>query len=309
MSLTAKGGTFTIKGGSWKSHPQASGPTGVLRNWDFDTGNTSQWTSGNGALEAGAAQSPAGHQFAVVSSPTRDGTGYAGYHEMHNNTGDRAAGGNTYRSLWGQYDEQVCGTSGEEVVYGLSLRPGQTDGVQTWELHQRANIYNVNGSLAIAPHAILVRSNQWQYRLMAGSAIWNGSTWTGYANYQDQIPLTASITANVWYDFIVHIRASETNTGFTNVYVRQAGSAWPSTPTWSNTGPSVQFIPGGSDPAVPTKRSTFDTEAGTGYKGLYLECGIYTGSSTWFGNSPITMYQDNLRRYDSVASAKTGFPA
>jgi hypothetical protein len=229
---------------------------------------------------------------------------------MANTTADKWSNG-SYRSLWAQYDSQEGTVGGSDFVYGFSFQVPTTGWgyEQLWELHQRRNIYGVSPNLAIAPHALLIRQGRLEYREMTGPARWNGSQWTGWSNYQDRIVLLPSVAANTWYDVMIHIKATEDSTGKTEVYVRQAGQAWPSAPTWVNNGPSLPYIPGGLDPNIPKKISTYDIESGTGYSGLYLEAGLYNGSTSWNETlQTIDLYMDQLRRYTDLASAKAGFP-
>lgn len=282
--------------------PAASATTPL--NLDWDTCNNTQWTStGNGSIEAG---DPA-HQLQVVSSPTRTGTGCSARFETHNSPTDQVSNG-TYRSLECKYDTSDASYSGDDFVYGFSFMvPDVPLYEHIWELHQLMNINNVNPNLALAPHAVLIRNGQLQYRMMTGKALWNGSTWTGYESYNDQIPLTGALQPNAAYDVAIHIKASETSTGLIQVYVRQAGQAWPSTPTWSKSAPTVQWIPGGLDPKVPHKISTFDTY--NGLKGLYVCAGVYNGSNVWQESlQQVIVYIDNLRRYTDLTSAAAGFP-
>lgn len=265
----------------------------VLLDLNFDT----LWP-GNAGPEYGDA-----HQLTAVTTPTRSGTGSTGRFEIHNAATDQVSNG-SYRSLLSKYDLEELGVAGQESIWGFSLQTPAVPAYEiVWELHQRQNIYNVAGSLSVSPHAILFREGTIQYRLMAGQAVWNGSAWTGWSNFQDQIVIRNSPQPNTWYDFIVHMRAAEDSTGFTRVYVRSSAEAWPASPTWENTGPTVQWVPGGLDPAVPTKRSVYDLAPD--YRGLYLQAGLYNGSTTWVETQQqVIMFFQRIRKYGSVAAAK-----
>jgi hypothetical protein len=284
--------------------PQASA-AGVTLDLDSDTCNSSQWTSnGMGGIEAG---DPA-HQVTFGTSQKRDPAGCATRFEMHNASSDIWAG-HSYRSLLGKYDSNEGTTGGRDFSYGFSF---QVEGAipryqHIWELHQRENIYSLGGSVSVAPHAVMLRDGRLEYRMMTGAAVWNGSSWTGYSNNNDRIVLRSSITSGTWYDVIVRVRASEGSDGLVELFVRAAGEQWSTTPIWSKAGPTLPYIPGGLDPKVPTMRSTLDTIGGQ--SGMYLEAGMYAGSSTWSESAQkVVLFQDNLRRYRDVASAKTGFP-
>jgi hypothetical protein len=258
---------------------------------------------GNVRLEAGT--DPA-HQSVVI--PDATGAGCATRFEVHDSPTDIASGGAGFRSMWAKYDSNEGTTGGAEFVYGFSVRVGSTipKYVHIWELHQRANIYRVDPDLSIAPHAVMFRNGQMQYREMTGAGVWNGSAWTRYQNYNDQQVLVASPKPDTWYDVMIHIKASEGSTGLTEAFVREAGQSWPTVPQYVNNGPSLPYVPGGLDPGIPSKISTYDDVSGL--SGLYLEAGLYTGDNTWYEptNSIVTV-MDNLRRYTSLEAARSGF--
>jgi hypothetical protein len=288
-------------------------PGEVLLDLDWDTGDTSQWTAPS-AHEAG---SGAAHQFTLSNTVRRRPSGWAARFEMHNSSTDIASNAG-FRSLWAKYDTAEGTSGGTDFAYGFSVRfpvegtqtAKPSTGIMLWELHQRANIYGISGSLAIAPHAVMLRDGEIQYRMMTGAGNWTGSAWTGYSAYYDQIQLrpASSVLVDRWYDVIVHLVLSETSSGLAEVWVRDAAEAWTTSPQWSVSAPTMPYVPGGLDPAVPTKRSV--TDVLDGYSGMYLETGLYTGTSTWSNSqSQIITYMDELRKYSTVAAAKAGFPA
>jgi len=282
----------------------AAAPSGVTLNLDGDTCNTSQWTTGLGGVEAG---DPA-HQVTFGNSPRRDPAGCSTRFEMHNASSD-IWGGQSFRSMLAKYDSNEGTAGGTDFTYGFSFQAqGSIPRYQhIWELHQRENIYSVGGNVSLAPHAVMLRDGRLEYRMMTGAAVWDGSTWARYSSYNDRIVLRPTLTAGTWYDVMVRIRASEGSTGLVEVFARAAGEQWPSTPTWSKAGSTLPYIPGGLDPKVPTKRSTLDTAGGQ--SGMYVVAGMYSGSANWSEPSQqLILFQDNLRRYRDVASAKTGFP-
>jgi hypothetical protein len=279
-------------------------PSGVTLDLDSDSCNSSQWTSGMGAVEAG----DAAHQLQYQTGSRRDPAGCAARFEVHNASSDIWSG-QSYRSLLGKYDSNEGTTGGSDFTYGFSfqVQGGVPRYEQIWELHQRQNIYSVGGNVSLAPHAILLRDGRLEYRMMTGAAVWDGSSWIRYSSYNDRIVLRSTLTTGTWYDVMVRIRASEGSDGLVEVFVRAAGEQWPAAPTWSKAGPTLPYIPGGIDPKVPTKRSTLDTVGGQ--SGMYLEAGLYSGSTNWSESAQqLILIQDNLRRYRDLASAKTGFP-
>jgi hypothetical protein len=279
---------------------------------DWDTGNLSQWTTGVGALEAG---SPA-HQSTFSQTVRRGTTGWAWRAEVHNNAGDLAA--NSYRSLCAKYDSQEGLTHGpSDFAYGFSFRVAIEDQVaarfgysQIWELHHRANLYNVPG-LSLAPHAIELINGNVNYRFGGGSANWNGSSWTGWNTYSPTNTLRANYSTDTWYDIVVRIKCSEASDGICQAWCRAANEAFSGTPQFTMNAPTLPYVPGGVDPLVPTKISTSDV-GGDGLTGLYLEAGLYTGSSTWYAQETTQqqiIYLDGMRRYSTSAEALAGFPA
>jgi len=278
---------------------------GANLNLDWDTCDTSQWTAtGWGSLEAGS--QPA-HQSVVVSDVRRVPTGCANRFEIHNNATDINTG---FRALWSRYDSQEGTVGGTDFVWGLSFRVSAVPAyAAVWELHHRSNIYSIDNDLALAPHAVMIRNGQLQYREMTGAGVWSGGQWTGYSNYQDQKVLLPTVAANTWYDVLIRVKTSEGADGLTQVYAKPAGQAWPSVPSWQNAGPSLPFVPGGLDPKVPNKISVSQPGAGASLTGLYVTVGMYTGSNSWAQpTSQVYTWVDQLRRYPDLVSAKAGWP-
>ena len=287
--------------------PPSGQAGGVTLDLDWDTCDDSQWTdTGYGRLEAGG--DPA-HQFVLTSEVRRGDAGCAALFEVHDDPIDLNSG---FRSLWARYDSSEGTVGGEDFVYGLSFRSTTLpDYAHIWELHQRANLYDVARGLSIAPHALLIRDGGLEYREMTGAALWDGSRWTGWSNFQDRQVLLPALEPDTWYDVLIRIRTSETSRGLTQVYARRAGESWPTRPTWQNVGPSLPYVPGGLDPRIPEKLDVYSADAATGgLTGLYLEVGLYTGSSTWAQRtSSISVHIDQLRRYTDLTAAQAGFPS
>jgi len=285
---------------------------------DWDTGNISQWTAGYGALEAGA---PA-HQSTFSQAVRRGTTGWSWRTELHNNTGDRwTAGNSSYRCLLGKYDSQEGppGANGpSDLAWAFSFRVAQEASVtarlnysQIWELHHRSNMYNVPG-LSLAPHAIELIDGDVFYRVVAGSGNWNGTTWTGWNTYRRNELLLANFQMDLWYDVVVRIKCSEGSDGICQVWIRTAGSAFSSTPQFAHTGPTLPFIPGGLDPAIPTKIDTSQPVGAEQLTGLYLQAGLYNGSTNWQSGETTQqqiVYFDEMRRFPTSAAAMAAFPA
>jgi hypothetical protein len=281
---------------------------------DWDTGDISQWTTGSGALEAGA---PA-HQSTLSSTVRRGPAGWSHRFEVHNDPGDIAA--NSFRSLLAKYDSQEGppGANGpSDFAYAFSFRVAQEEGVtarlqysQIWELHHRANMYSVPG-LSLAPHAVELYEGDITYRLAAGAAVWDGSAWTGWSTYLPQQLLRADYALDTWYDLVIRIKCSEGADGVTQVWCRAEGEPWPAVPQFDHAGPTLPYVPAGLDPNVPVEISTGDAIPSDGMTGLYLEAGLYTGSSTWYPNESTQqqiIYMDGMRRYPTAAAAMSGFP-
>jgi hypothetical protein len=144
--------------------------------------------------------------------------------------------------------------------------------------------------------------------MMTGACKWTGTSWNGYTAYHDQVPILPSVSLGTWYDVIVHIKFSEQTDGKLEVWGREAGQPWPASPQVNITNATLPYIPGGLDPAIPTKQST-TTPDSNGNTGLYLQSGLYTGGSTWpTATGQHIHISDNLRRYPTLTDAKLGFP-
>lgn len=286
-------------------------------NFDFDTGDYSQWlATPYGRFEVGDPQTS--HQTKLVTT-TRNGQGYANLYEVHNNPAVDAASG-TFRAVWGKYNTNDGPPLKSEVYWGFSVMlpkyGGQTaipEYQHLWELHQRENIYGVrgtgSGNCTLAPHAVMVRNNRLEYRMMTGACRWNGTQWVGFEAYYDQQPILPSIALDTWYDVIVHIKFSEQSDGLLEVFARPAGSPWQSGPQLVIRNATLPYIPEGMHPSYPNGVHTYNPSS-DGSTGLYLMSGLYTGSATW-GSKLSQHYQitDNLRRYPTFQDAKAGFPA
>jgi hypothetical protein len=181
-----------------------------------------------------------------------------------------------------------------------------------WEFHMRSDIYAPNGSvignLSVTPHAIMSRGGDLEYRMLTGAGSWNGSSWTGWSNFNDRIKLLQPHPLNTWIDIIVHVNFQEVG-GMCEVWVRTGSNAWPTSPTWSKTNTStLQWIPGGQDPSIPTTihNSTSTNPQSPGYWGLYTELGVYSGSSSVSGTD--TVYHTGYRQGTSKDAVMADFP-
>jgi hypothetical protein len=279
---------------------------GATLDLDWDSCTDAQWTAtGHGGLEAGSEPE---RQSTITSEIRRSYQGCANRFEIRNDPSDVNSG---FRALWARYDSNEGTTGGVDFVYGLSFRLNVIPSyAHVWILHQRANIYQIDPDLAVAPHALMIRDGALQYRELTGAAVWADGEWLGWSNAQDRQTVLPDLSPNIWYDVMIRIRASEFADGLTQVYARQAGHSWPARPSWQNAGPSLPYVPGGQDPRIPEKIDVYQSQPGyPGLTGLYLEVGIYTGSSTWEQpQSLVQVYLDDLRRYVDLASARSGFP-
>lgn len=314
----------------------------TFRNLAFDT---SEVQGSATAFEVGSA-----HQHAWLTSPTRLGTGHSERLEIHNNSSTDSAG--NMRALMAVYDTNDGGTTVGSVVgypdvywawssYLPTSGAGDANATvvagfsqvqapnyeHLLEIHERTNIVNgstpgINNIGEVANHAVMIRSNQLQYRGRCGTWAWNGSGWNapswntftpGTNGSNDQIPIpivksgstNATIIMNAWIDIIFHIVFSTTSSGLVEVWARQAGQAFTTSPNLSITGPTHKVIVG-SDLVT---RTSADYDSAAGMTGCYLEAGLYAGSSSWgdAGNGAHVHILDELRRYGTLAEAKANW--
>jgi hypothetical protein len=274
----------TISGAALSALSDPLGLREIDLRGDFETGDISQFTH----LEC---PNPS-RQLKILNSPVRQGR-YAARFETA--PGDNWSNGVRCKVV--RYDSNE--SEGDEYYYGMSMYfPKSIDYTHMWELHQRADIYNLGGIVALSPHAIMARGGRLEYRMMTGAATWNGNGWNGWSNYLDRMPLTTSMPTNQWVDFIVHLKFTESNTGLLEVWVRTGNEAWATTPQLRRTNiPTLQYVPGGRDPDV---RSTIHTSS------LYAQMGLYKGSGST--STTDVVYHDGYRRGTSLAAVQADFP-
>jgi hypothetical protein len=308
VGLSVFNGSATVKTVLWDNLTVTNLGTGLNWIFDFETGDFTQFTSnGTGSIEAADPSA----QATIVTSPVRQGT-YAA--KLLVRPGDVWTNG-SIRGLLGKYNtnEQV----GDDFYYGLSFQiPAAMNRDELiWEMHQRDNIYSpngvFNGNLSLAPHGILIEGGALTYRLMSGSATWTGSAWGAYQIYSPTNVLVSApnLSINTWFDIIIHINFQEISGGAVEVWVRKDTAAWPTSPTWSYLNvPTMQWIPGGYDPAITTDIHNYTSAApyDATYWGLFTTIGIYPGVSSISATD--TVYHDGYRRGSTFASVMAAFP-
>lgn len=311
-----------------------SGPAN--RNFDFDTSETQAFTHSFSTFEVGTSGA---HQHAWITSPTRLGTGHAERMEVHNNSGD--SNGSTIRALMMCYDTNEGGVTVGSVI-------GYTDVYWAWssylptsgagdanatvssgfsqttipnyehlfELHDRKP---GNPSIGeVAPYAVMIRSNQLQFRQRCGTWTWNGSgynspSWNtgtaGTTGSNDQIPIpivksggtNATFVMDTWIDIIFHVRFANDSSGVVELWARQAGQTFTTSPNLSVSGPTHRVV----TDSTGTTFSSADYDSGQQVSGLYVEAGLYTGGNTWSdsSNGAHVHIMDEMRRYSTLAAA------
>jgi F5/8 type C domain-containing protein/polysaccharide lyase-like protein len=242
-------------------------------------------------------------QFAVVDTRARRGRYAARFSE---GPGDVWLGNDTIRCLAinGQTNERA----GNDYYYSLALYfPKRPTENLLWETHARPNIYSISDTLSVAPNAIVATgATPWynalarglSYRLAAGRAMWDGTRWTGWgASHTWRI--VSPLPLRTWIDLIIHVRFRATATGLVQVWERSGGRPWPAKPQVNQAGvPTLQYVPGGEDPSVPSL---------VGTSSLYDALGLYKGSNlasqtdvvfvdAYSANSTLSAAKAHLRR-------------
>lgn len=335
---------FTTKYAVGTGGGSSGGGTGTAtyRNFDFDTSET-QANSGLFGWESGQAHqhawitSPtrlgAGHseRFEVHNTSADMLGNFRSLMGVYNTN----EGGTTSGSIVGYPDVYWCvsyyvptsgaGDPNATVVSGFSqsvLPPI----LLVFELHERGNIngstVGINNLSDVSNLALLFRSGQLQFRGRCGQWTWNGSSWNnpawntftpGTNGSNDQIPLpivkpggtNATMPLNVWIDVIFHVRFATNSTGLVELWARQAGQAFTTSPNLSITGPTHKSVLG-SDGVT---RTSADVDVANGVTGCYLEVGCYEGSTGWGDgtNGAHVLIVDELRRYDALVDAKANW--
>jgi hypothetical protein len=193
------------------------------------------------------------------------------------------------------------------------------------ELHERGwvngSTSGVNNINEVSNLAIMIRNSQLQFRGRCGTWTWNGTGWDkpswstttpGTTGSNDQIPIpivksggtNATMPTNVWVDIIFHVSFSKTSTGLVEVWARQAGQAFTTSPNLTINGPTHKVLVGTSG-----TRTSADYEASSGTSGCYMHCGLYAGTTSWGDttNSANVHIIDEVRRYGTLAAAKANW--
>lgn len=324
--------------GRSKFVPQSATPSAFL-NFDFDTSETQAFTHSVSGFVTGSA-----HCHAWLTSPTRLGTGHSERMEIHNNTATDTVGnmrslmscvntnegGVTVGSVvgfdevywaWSSYlPTSGAGDPNATVVAGFSQTQAPNY-EHLFEVHDRSNIGS-SGIGEVSPHAVMIRSNQLQYRERCGTWAWNGSgfnspawntTTPGTTGSNDQIPIpivkpggtNATIVMDTWIDIILHMRFRTDSTGLIEVWARQAGQNFTTSPNLTLTGPTHRTVVKSDGTTV----TSADYEAANAVTGMYVEAGLYTGATSWSdsSNGSHVHIMDEMRRHDTESNAKANW--
>lgn len=262
---------------------------------DMETGDRSQFTD----LEC---KDPR-RQFRVVTSRVRQGH-YAGRFEE--SSGEVWSGNGTVRCMAvnANTDEQ----SGDDYYYSMSFYfPRPITNNLLWETHTRKDNIDLDSDPAsVVPNAILAygspatydqAADRLSYRLAAGAATRSASGWTGWSYTRPDLVFMRPIPLRTWIDVIVHIRFTESDQGVVQVWARKASRPWPRNPQVDlHDVPTLQYIPGGLDPAVP---NTVHTTS------LYDAIGLYKGGARTVRRDVV--YIDAYRLTGSLNAARDAF--
>jgi hypothetical protein len=233
---------------------------------DWETGDNSQFSD----LECANPSS----QFAVVTSPVRQGRYAARFSE---GPSDVWLNGSV-RCLDALYDSGE--TTGDTYYYGLSVYlPQSNSGNLIWELHQPYALYSLRAVCSVAPLALNVSGTSFSFRIMTGNC--DG---TGASYYHPRIPVIQATTGE-WVDFAFRISFAERATGSVDAWARVQGQPWPSRPQIHRR-------------RIPTM--LYSNAANLHNLRLYTAIGLYPGGGTYTGHD--TIYLDNYTRGTTFAS-------
>jgi hypothetical protein len=316
---------------------------GINRSFDFDTSEDqavlSHPSSGfqiNSAHQKAWLTTPTrlgtGHseRFEIHNS-TGDIVNGQAYRSMMdvvdtNDGGDTGNGATGYSDVYWCFSSYIpVGADANATVSTGFSQVALPEYTHLMELHERGW---VNGSTAgvnnineVSNLAIMIRNSQLQFRGRCGTWTWNGTSWDkpvwstttpGTTGSNDQIPIpivkpggtNATMPTNVWVDIILHVSFSKTSTGLVEVWARQAGQAFTTSPNLTINGPTHKVLVGSSG-----TRTSADYEASSGTSGCYMHCGLYAGTTSWGDttNSANVHIIDEVRRYGTVTEAKANW--
>lgn len=278
----------------WSPNLSPEGGDGTAADrGDFETGGTSQFD-----LECPHSS----RQLSVVTSPVRQGRFAARFETA---PGDNWVNG-SIRCLAALYRSGEG--DGDDYYYAFSMFfPEAPADNLLWELHSPKAIYSVHPNTSVSPHAVCVVGGRLEYRLGAGPAMWNGTTWTGWSTYEPDIVIARSVPVARWIDLVVHIKFSHNPDGLVEVWYRDEGGAWPVAPTISRYGvPTLQWIPGYTN-EVRGIRNDPNVGADIRTTALYTELGLYKGSDVT--TTTDVVYHDGFRRGRTKEAVMAEFPA
>ncbi len=235
---------------------------------DWETGNNSQFSN----LECPNPST----QFAVVTSPVRQGSYAARFSE----TGADVWSNGTVRCMDAIYNSDE--TTGNDYYFGFSLYiPSTISDNVIWELHGPEPLYSISPNCSLAPFAIHSRDGGLDLRIATGNC--DGGSW---AHWEPNlvIPGLATQPVGKWVNFVLHIKFEENNSGLFELWAGVQGQSWPSQPLISRSG-------------IPTM--PYSNAANVHNVQLYTEMGLYPGYSGYNGND--TIYLDDYVRGSSFA--------
>jgi hypothetical protein len=205
------------------------------------------------------------------------------------------------------------------------------DYTSMFELHERANVngstVGINDLKTVTNHAMMIRWRdgvpQLQYRgcngtftWNAGAGAWDQPSWSlftpGTTGKNDQIGVpivkpggtNPTFVMDDWVDFILGVEFSKTASGKVEVWARQRGQAFTTSPTLTINGPTHK-VAVGSDGVTRSSADYEDARGSYGGTGLYAHIGVYPGSTTWEDavNGAHVAIFDECRRYGTLAEA------
>lgn len=313
-------------------------------DFGMDTSETQAFTHSASGYVIGSA-----HCQAWLTSPTRLGSGHSVRMELHNNAATDTVGnmrslmscvntnegGNTVGAVrgwpdvywaWSSYLPTVGAGDANATITAGFPQTAAPEYEHLFNIHERGNVNGgtngINNINEVNNLAVMIRSNQLQFRGRCGTWTWNGSSWNapawntttpGTNGSNDQIPVpivkssgtNATMLMDAWLDIILHVRFATDSTGLIEIWARQAGQSFTTGPNLTINGPTHKVLVG-SD-AVTRTSAEFDSTFQV--TGCYVETGLYIGSTTWSDstNGAHVHIFDEMRRYAALDAAKANW--
>jgi Polysaccharide lyase len=239
---------------------------------DWETGDNSQY----GELECAHPST----QFAVVTSPVRQGRYAARFSEK----ADDVWLNGQVRCLDPLYNTSE--SSGDDYYYGFSVYfPKAISDNLIWELHAPYSLYSVSEICSIAPFAVHVRNGSLDFRIATGNC---DGRWTHWEP-NIVIPGLRKVPVQTWIDFAIRIKFTESGTGVVQLYTRVGNRRWPARPQVSRAG-------------IPTM--PYSNGAGVHDVKLYMLVGLYPGYAGYSGED--TIHFDHVVRGSRLSQVAIG---